>query len=143
MKFRLDVIVIASLALAVSLVQSGNFRLYPPSPPSFAITDFGISETYTSMRIYNNGTDKAYNIRLLLTYMSPDPDSPLQERAFPTIQTIAELETGQPRQETILIPIGKIPLRTQTLNITEYVADIWISCKGFYPGIHFTFNVAE
>ena len=145
MKFRLDVIaiVIASLALVVSLIQAVNFRLYNPNVPSFAITDFETNETYTSMRIYNNGTETAYNIHILITYISPDPTSPLRERAFPTIQTIAELETGQHNQESILFPIGKIQLRTQTLNLTEYVADIWVSCKNFYPGIHFIFTVAE
>jgi hypothetical protein len=145
MKSRLDIIaiVIACLALAATLFQSINFRPYNPAQPSFAITDFETNETYTSMRIYNNGTEMTYNIRLLLTYMSLDPTSPFRELAFPTIETIAELEPGQINQESILVPIGKIQLRTQTSNLTDYIADIWVSCKNFYPGLHFVFNVTE
>jgi len=146
MKVNLSVfaIVLSCLALAVSLAQSFNaLPKAPPPPPSFDISDFEINETYTQMRIYNNGTDMAYNIRVLVIYESPDPTSPLRQLAFPLTVYIPELAPGEYRFTQILVPIGKMQLRTQTQNISEYVADVWISCRNFQPGLHFSFNVAE
>lgn len=143
LNFSVFAIILSSLALAFSLVQSISLLPRTPAPSAFDISYFEIDETFTKMQIYNNGTDIAYNIRVLLIYESPNATSPLRQRAFPITVYIPELSPGKYQFTDILVPIGKMQLRTQTQNISEYVADVWVSCKDFYPGLHFTFNVAE
>jgi hypothetical protein len=137
-------IVLSALALVLSLVQIAIFLPRTPAAfPSFDISRFETSETFTKIQIYNNGTERVDNIRVLLIYESPDPTSPLRQLAFPTTVYIPGLPPGRYQFTDVLVPIGKAQLRTQTQNIADYVADVWISCENSYPGMHFTFNVND
>lgn len=144
MKVNLSIIaiVLSILALAVSLAQLYDSLPRTSALPSFNVSDFEIYETYTEMRVYNNGSTVVYDVRVLVDYVGSDPTSPLRERAFPLTVYVPQLAPGV-FFEHILVPIGKMQLRTQTQDISEYVAEVWVSCDSFYPGLRFSFNVTE
>ena len=139
-------IVLSSIALILSLAQpTYNFFISiqkRESKPSFELSNFYMTHTYTCIEVHNNGTATANDIILTLSFSRPvNANSTYRPYEWITTMPVREIREGS--TATVFVPVGSYQLESTYpgTKATDYEAFVDLSGAYEGSGFHNTFHL--